>query len=137
MAAPNIVSVATITGITTAIAGVSTAGAIESNKSVGVTTVVKNAASSGKVLKINTLSCAAIGDTTGATVYIYDTAATHISAGSTVSVGTTITVPVNSVVSIVDKNNSIYLEENKQIGIIGQTDSNGHLDVVCAYEEIS
>ena len=136
MAAPNIVSVATITGVTTAIAGVSTSGAIESNKSVGVTTVVVNAASSGKVIKINTLSCAAIGDTTGATVYIYDVAATHISAGSTVSVGTTVTIPVNSVVSIIDKNNSIYLEENKQIGIIGQS-SAGHLDVVCAYEVIS
>ena len=70
MAAPNIVSVATITGVTTYIAGVSTAGAVESNKSVGVTTVVINAASSGKVIKINTLSCAAIGDTTGATVNI-------------------------------------------------------------------
>ena len=136
MAAPNIVSVATITGVTTAIAGVSTSGAIESNKSVGVTTVVINAASSGKVIKINTLSCAAIGDTTGATVYIYDVAATHISAGSTVSVGTTVTVPVNSVVSVIDKNNSIYLEENKQIGIIGQSNA-GHLDVTCSYEEIS
>ena len=136
MAAPNIVSVATITGVTTYIAGVSTAGAVESNKSVGVTTVVINAASSGKVIKINTLSATAIGDTAGATVYIYDIAATHISAGSTVSVGTTITVPVNALVSIIDKNNSIYLEENKQIGIIGESDV-GHLDVVCAYEEIS
>ncbi len=136
MAAPNIVSVATITGVTTAIAGVSTEKVQESNKWVGVTTVVKNAASSGKVIKINTLSCAAIGDTTGATVYIYDTAATHISAGATVSVGTTITVPVNSVVSLIDKNNSIYLEENKQIGIIGQSNA-GHLDVTCSYEEIS
>ena len=136
MAAPNIVSVATITGVTTAIAGVSTEKVQESNKWVGVSTVVKNAASSGKVIKINTLSCAAIGDTTGATVYLYDTAATHISAGATVSVGTTITVPVNSVVSIIDKNNSIYLEENKQIGIIGQSNA-GHLDVACSYEEIS
>ena len=49
MAAPNIVSVATITGVTTAIAGVSTEGALESGKYVGVTTVVINAASSGKV----------------------------------------------------------------------------------------
>ena len=114
MAAPNIVSVATITGVTTYIAGVSTSGAIESNKSVGVTTVVINAASSGKVIKINTLSATAIGDTTGATVNIYDIAATHISAGSTVSIGMTVTVPVNSLVSIIDKNNSIYLEENKK-----------------------
>lgn len=136
MAAPNIVSVATITGVTTAVAGVSTEGALESGKYVGVTTLVINAAGSGKVIKINTLSAAAIGDTTGATVNVYDIAATHTSAGATVSVGTTITVPVNSVVSIIDKNNSIYLEENKQIGIIGQSNA-GHLDAVCAYEEIS
>ena len=136
MAAPNIVSVATITGVTTAIAGGSTAGALESGKYVGVTTVVINAAGSGKVIKINTLSAAAIGDTTGATVNIYDIAATHISAGATVSVATTVTVPVNSLVSLIDKNNSIYLEENKQIGIIGQSNA-GHLDVTCSYEEIS
>ena len=45
MAAPNIVNVTTITGVTTFKSGIGTAGAI--------TTVVSNAASSGKVLKIN------------------------------------------------------------------------------------
>ena len=55
MAAPNIVNVATITGITTYHAGIATVGA-----SAGVTTVVINAASSGKVLKINALTAAAI-----------------------------------------------------------------------------
>ena len=137
MAAPNIVNVSTITGVTTAISGINTV-ILEGTPwaKAGVSTVVTNAASSGKVIKINALVATAIGDTTGATVYIYDIAATHISAGATVSVGTTVTVPVNSLVSIIDKNNSIYLEENKQIGIIGQSNA-GHLDVVCAYEEIS
>ena len=51
MAAPNIVNVATITGITTYHAGIATVGA-----SAGVTTVVINAASS-KVLKINLMRC--------------------------------------------------------------------------------
>ncbi len=63
MAAPNIVNVATITGITTYHAGIATVGA-----SAGVTTVVINAASSGKVLKINALTAAAIGATTGVTI---------------------------------------------------------------------
>ena len=63
MAAPNIVNVATITGITTYHAGIATVGA-----SAGVTTVVINAASSGKVLKINALTAAAIGTTTGVTL---------------------------------------------------------------------
>ena len=53
MAAPNIVNVATITGVTTYIAGVSTAGALSGAKYQGISTVVTNAASSGKVIKIN------------------------------------------------------------------------------------
>ena len=75
MAAPNIVNVATITGITTYHAGIATVGA-----SAGVTTVVINAASSGKVLKINALTAAAIGATTGVTLNYYDTAGRHTAA---------------------------------------------------------
>ena len=75
MAAPNIVNVATITGITTYHAGIATVGA-----SAGVTTVVINAASSGKVLKINALTAAAIGSTTGVTLNYYDTAGRHTAA---------------------------------------------------------
>ena len=45
MAAPNIVNVATITGVTTYIACVSTVGTGN-----GISTVVTNAASSGKVV---------------------------------------------------------------------------------------
>ena len=86
MAAPNIVNVATITGITTYHAGIATVGA-----SAGVTTVVINAASSGKVLKINALTAAAIGSTTGVTLNYYDTAGRHTAAAiSTVSIGTTV-----------------------------------------------
>ena len=85
MAAPNIVNVATITGITTYHAGTATVGA-----SAGVTTVVINAASSGKVLKINALTAASIGATTGVTLNYYDTAGRHTAAASTVSMGTTI-----------------------------------------------
>ena len=66
MGAPNIVNVATITGISTFIAGINTGGdgvAVAKNAS-GVTTIVSNAASSGKVLKINSLVAAGVGDTT-------------------------------------------------------------------------
>ena len=55
MAAPNIVNVATITGITTFRVGISTVGV-----SNGITTIVTNAASSNKVLKINSLDATAI-----------------------------------------------------------------------------
>ena len=131
MAAPNIVNVAPITGITTRIAGISTEiiGA-------GISTVVTNAASSGKVLKINSLVATAIGDTTGVSVYLYDTASAHGGAGSTVSLATTMTVPLYSSLAVIDKSNSIYLEEDTQIGVRAQSNA-GDIDVVCSYEDIS
>ena len=131
MAAPNIVNVATITGVTTYIAGVSTVGAGN-----GISTVVTNAASSGKVIKINCLVATAIGDTTGDTVNQYNSASQFTGAGATVSLASTMTVPLFSSLAVIDKTNSIYLQENEQIGVIAQSNA-GTLDVVCSYEEIS
>ena len=133
MAAPNIVNVATITGVTTYHSGIAvTTGG---KGSVGITTVVSNAASSGKVLKINSLTAAAIGSTTGVTLQYFDHV-NHASAGSTVSLGTTISVPKFSTLVFVSKDNSIYLEENTSLGIFCQPNT-GSIDVVCSYEEIS
>ena len=131
MAAPNIVNVATITGITTFRVGISTVGA-----SAGITTIVTNAASSGKVLKINSLVATAIGDTTGVTVQLFDGAAAHTAAGATVSVATTMTVPLYSSLAVIDKTNSIYLQEGHQIGCTAQSNA-GTIDIVCSYEDIS
>ena len=131
MAAPNIVNVATITGITTRIAGIST-----EILGAGISTVVTNAAASGKVLKINSLVATAIGDTTGVSVYLYDSASAHGGAGSTVSLATTMTVPLYSSLAVIDKSNSIYLEEDSQIGVRAQSNA-GDIDVVCSYEDIS
>ena len=131
MAAPNIVNVATITGITTIRAGISTAGA-----SNGITTIVTNAASSNKVLKINSLVATAIGDTTGVTVQVFDGAGAHTAAAHTVSIATTMTVPLYSSLAVIDKSNSIYLEEDTQMGVRAQSNA-GDIDVVCSYEDIS
>ena len=131
MAAPNIVNVTTITGVTTFHAGINTIGAGGN----GITTVVSNAAASGKVLKVNSLTAAAIGKTTGVTLNYYNHA-THTSAGSTVSLGTTISIPTFSTLVIISKDNSVYLEENTSLGIFAQPNT-GTIDVVCSYEEIS
>jgi hypothetical protein len=130
MAAPNIVNVTTITGITTFHAGISTVA-----DGTGITTVVSNASGSGKVLKINSLVAAAIGTTTGLTVNYYNHA-THTSAASTVSLGSTLAVPTFSSLVAISKDNSIYLEENTCLGVLAQSNE-GTLDVVCSYEEIS
>ena len=136
MAAPNIVNVATITGVTTYIAGVSTQGALSGAKYQGISTVVTNAASSGKVIKINCLVATAIRQTTGVTVNQYNSALQFTGAAATVSLASTMSVPIFSSLAVIDKTNSIYLQENEQLGVIAETDK-GQIDVVCSYEEIS
>ena len=137
MAAPNIVNVATITGITTFIAGINTGGTgvAQPINTSGVTTIVSNAASSGKVLKINSLVAAGVGDTTGVTVDIYDKA-TATGAANTVSIASTISVPTFSSVVIISKENALYLEEDRSLGVYAQPNA-GSINVVVAYEEIS
>ena len=137
MAAPNIVNVTTITGVTTFHAGINTGGdgvAITKNPA-GVTTIVSNAAASGKVLKINSLIAAGVGNTTGITVDIYDKA-TATGAANTVSIASTISVPTFSSVVIIGKENAIYLEEDRSLGVYCLPNA-GSINVVVAYEEIS
>ena len=126
MAAPNIVDVATITGITTWKAGINLEAA-------GVSVIVTNAASSGKVLKVNSLVATSIGDTTGVTTKIFNLAE---GVGNSVSIGTTMTVPTYSSLAVVSKEMSIYLQENQSIGVFKEA-SKGDIDVVCSYEDIS
>ena len=133
MAAPNIVNVTTITGVTTFHAGIAvTTGG---KGALGITTVVSNAASSGKVLKINSLVAAGIAATTGVTLQYFNHV-NHASAGSTVSIGMTLSVPLFSTLALITKDNSVYLEENTSLGIFAQP-LTGTIDVVCSYEEIS
>ena len=137
MAAPNIVNVASITGITTFIAGINTGGTggpVPIN-TAGVTTILSNASGSGKVLKVNSLVAAGSGTTTGVTVNIYDSA-TATGAANTVAIGQTIAVPQFSSVVVISKENSIYLEENRSLGVYAQPDL-GNIDVVLSYEDIS
>ena len=129
MAAPNIVNVSTITGVTTWKAGIST---LPGTPSV----VVSNAASSGKVIKINSIVAVSVGSTTGVTVKLYTEAA---GAGASVAIADTISVPENSSLAVISKETSLYLEEDKSIAVYrqdlgGQT---GSIDVVCSYEDIS
>ena len=132
MAAPNIVHVATITGITSAVSGIAPIGV-----TYGITTVASNAAGSGKVLKINSLVATAIGKTTGIDVFLFqEHGGRHNTAISTVSLASTMTVPILSSLAVIDKTNSIYIEENKQIGVRAQSNA-GSLDIVCSFEDIS
>ena len=119
MAAPNIVNVATITGKSvTGALGTSTA------------TLLQNSASSNKVFKINTILVSNVDGSNSAT------AAVSIFDGSNDRyIAKAITVPAGATVVLIDKNSSLYLEENKHIR--GNASAAGDLEYIISYEELS
>ena len=124
MAAPNIVNVSTITGITSKVALSSTSQ----------TTLVSNAASSGKVFKINMIQVANVDGANAADVTV-DVHSAASGGGTAYSLVSTISVPADASLIALDKNTAIYLEENTSITATAGTASD--LEVLVSYEEIS
>lgn len=124
MAAPNIVNVATITG-KTAVVDLSTTNA---------TLVVENTAASGKVFKINSLYVANVDGASSADITISLYSEDNI-GGTATEICKTVVVPADATLVVIDKNSSIYLEEDKSIGATASAASD--LKVVVSYEEIS
>jgi hypothetical protein len=124
MANPNIVNVTEIYG-KTAVANLSTTDA---------TLVVENTAGSNKVFKINSLIVSNVdGDSnTPVTVSLYSAA--NI-GGTATEIVSTVVVPADATLVVIDKTTSIYLEEDRSIGATAGTAND--LKVVCSYEEIS
>ena len=124
MAAPNIVNVASIIGVSTFISGISTTTA---------NVIVSNTAASGTVLKLNTLMASnTAGSTATITVKIFSAAA---GAGTSVSIASSISIPSGSTLAIIGKDTPLYLEENRSIGAIAGTAN--AIDIVASYETIS
>ena len=124
MAAPNIVNVATITGKTATVALSST----------NATAVVSNAASSNKVFKINNILVSNVDATNAADITINIYSQDDI-AGTAYAIASTISVPADSTLIVLDKNTALYLEEDKSIGAVASAADD--LVVVASYEEIS
>lgn len=124
MAAPNVVNVATITA--------KTAYATPANTTANV--LLANAASSGKVFKINMISICNVDGTSA----MYTTVAINTAAagsGTSYALASTITVPANASLVVSDKSSAFYLEEDKSIVVTSSTASK--LTYVVSYEEIS
>ena len=124
MAAPNIVNVSTITGKTGYLA-LSTTSA---------TSLVSNAASSGKVFKINMIQVANVDGTSACDVSV-DLHSAAAAGGTAYSLISTASVAPDSSLVVLDKNTAIYLEEDKSISVTAGTA--GDLEVIVSYEEIS
>jgi hypothetical protein len=124
MANPNIVNVAAIYGNTST----------TSLSSTSATSIVSNAASSGKVYRINSLVVANIDGTNAAdiTINLYSAAAL---GGTATAIASTISVPADATLIIIDKTTQIYLLEDKSIGATAGTASD--LVVTCSWEEIN
>lgn len=109
----------------------------------GTTAVVllANAASSGKVYKINQIVCANVNGSVAvnATVSVYTNGA--VAQGSAPSGGTaypvisTVSVPANASLIAVDKTTAIYLQEGTSISVTSGT-ANG-ITFSISYEDIS
>jgi hypothetical protein len=124
MANPNIVNVTTILG---------------NNSSVSLTTtsatsLVSNAASSNKVFKINMIMVANVDGTNAADITINKYSAAAL-GGTAFPIASTISVPADATLIILDKTTSLYLLENESIGATAGTASD--LVVTTSWEEIN
>ena len=123
MANPNIVSVASIYGKTVYDADIATTTA----------SLVSNAASSGKILKINSLIIANIDGSNAADI----TVTLRNAAGGTThsTLANTISVPADATLVVISKDTSIYLEEDMSLYLAAS--ATGDLSATCSYEIIS
>jgi hypothetical protein len=124
MANPNIVNVTTIYGNSSSTA-LSTTSA---------TSIVSNAAASGKVFKINSIVVANVDGTAAAdiTINVYSAAAL---GGTAYAIASTISVPADASLVVTDKTTSFYLLENQSIGAIAGAAND--LVVTASWEEIN
>jgi len=124
MANPNIVNVAAIYGNTSS----------TSLSTTSATSLVSNAASSGKIYKINSIVVANVDGTTAAdiTINVYSAAAL---GGTAFPLASTISVPADATLIFTDKTTAFYLLENQSIGATAGTASD--LVVTASWEELN
>jgi hypothetical protein len=124
MANPNIVNVAAIYGnnSTTALSTTS------------ATSIINNAASSGKIYKVNSIVVANVDGTSAAeiTINIYSQAGL---GGTAYALASTISVPADASLIVTDKTTSFYLKEDQSVGAIAGTAND--LVVTASWEELN
>ena len=124
MAAPNIVNVGTITGKSFYLELANT----------NATALVSNAASSGKVFKINMIQVANVDGTNACDVTVKYHTQDDI-GGTGYALVSTVSVPADASLVVIDKNTALYLEEDRSISVTAGTAND--LEVIVSYEEIS
>jgi hypothetical protein len=124
VANPNIVNVAAIYG---------------NNSSTSLTTtnataIVNNAASSGKVFKVNMITVANVDGTNAADITINKYSQDDL-GGTAYAIVSTVSVPADDTLIVLDKTTALYLKEDESIGATAGTASD--LVVTASWEEIN
>lgn len=131
MAAPNILNLNTATGKTTYLTPGGTSALV----------LLRNAASSNTVLKVNQIVVSNITAATAinCTVAVYSNGSvaqgSAPSGGTAYPIASTIAVPAQASLIVVDKTTQVYLEENTSISVTSGSASN--LVFTVSYEELS
>jgi hypothetical protein len=125
MAAPNIVGPTTITAKTAVLSSVTGATG---------TVLLSNAASSGKAFQVTSLYVANVDGSNAADVTI-KLHAEDDGAGTGRAICSTVSVPADATVIVVDKNAPLWLEEDRSIVVTPSASDD--LEFVCSYLEIS
>jgi hypothetical protein len=127
MANPNIVNVTTILGNTST-------NLISSTADPFATALASNAASSGKVYKINSIVAANVDGSSACdiTIKIFSAAAL---GGTGTAIASTISVPADATLIITDKTTTFYLLEDKSIGATASVAND--IVVTVSWEEIT
>ena len=123
MTAPNLVGITTVTG---RIAGANLT-------TTAATSIISNAPSSNKCIKINTLNACNYSTTTAnITISYYSSAAL---GGTAFPIVSNLSVPANSTLTVIDKLNILFLEEDDSLG--EQATTANTIVITASYEEIS
>lgn len=124
MANPNIVAMASLYGNNATVALTTT----------NATAVVNNPAASGKVFKVNSLIVSNVDGSAAANITINIYSQDDL-GGTAYAIASTIAVPADASLIVIDKTTAIYLKEDQSIGAVAGTASD--LMVVASWEEIS
>ena len=127
MSNPNIVNVAAIYGNTST-------NLISSTANPFATALVSNAASSGKVFKINSIVVANVDGTSAADITIKIFSQDDL-GGTGTAIASTISVPADASLIVTDKTTTFYLLEDKSIGATASAAND--LVVTVSWEEIN
>jgi outer membrane protein W len=124
MAAPNIIAATSVFG----------KSATVSLTTTSATEVLSNADASGKVFKVNTLIVSNVDGTNASDITVSYYSEDNI-GGTATEIIQLKSVAAKTNLIVLDKNTSIYLEENRSIGATASSASD--LKVIVSYEEIA